>query len=216
MQFSNIKSLQKRLAIAVLSAQCVLGIQQTYADALQDLLHILEPIQGFSAQFSQDTFNAQQVVQQHNEGELVAQTPNHFYWKTVEPFPQEIITDGKTLWVYDPDLQQVTIKPFDENYARTPAMLFAGNAQHIAEQFSVEKISDKPLTFRLLPKTGQKDLFVSMDMTFENSQPVSMIINDAMQQKSVLNFSHVSINPDTKPDKFSFIAPAGVDVLKAK
>jgi outer membrane lipoprotein-sorting protein len=55
-----------------------------------------------------------------------------------------------------------------------------------------------------------------MDMTFENSQPVSMIINDAMQQKSVLNFSHVSINPDTKPDKFSFIAPAGVDVLKAK
>jgi outer membrane lipoprotein carrier protein len=52
-------------------------------------------------------FNAKGVVQQHNEGVLKAQEPNRFYWKTAEPYPQEIVTDGKTLWVYDPDLAQV-------------------------------------------------------------------------------------------------------------
>lgn len=186
------------------------------ADALQELLVVLEPIQGFSAHFNQDTFNAQQVVQQHNEGELVAETPNAFYWKTYEPYPQEIVTDGKTLWVYDPDLQQVTVKPFDDNYARTPAMLFAGNTERIGEQFTVEKISDNPLTFRLLPKSGQNDLFESLEMTFDSGKPVSMTINDAMQQQSLLHFTEVALNPATPPDKFTFAIPAGVDVLKAK
>lgn len=194
----------------------LLATQAVQADPLQELLAVLEPIQGFSAHFSQDTLNAQQVVQQHNEGELVAETPNAFYWKTYDPYPQEIVTDGKTLWVYDPDLQQVTIKPFDDNYASTPAMLFAGNAQRISELFSVEKVADKPDTFRLLPKTGQKGLFESLEMTFDNGKPVSMTIHDAMQQQSLLHFTDVILNPGTQPDKFTFVTPAGVDVLKAK
>ncbi len=213
--FRKIRALASVLLSPLVLSPLVLS-PIVHADALQDLLAILEPIQGFSAGFTQDTFNAQQVVQQHNEGELVASTPNAFYWKTVEPFPQEIITDGKTLWVYDPDLQQVTIKPFDDNYSRTPAMLFAGNSQRIAGQFVVEKIADKPVTFRLSPKAGQKDLFASIEMTFDAGKPESMTIHDAMQQQSVLHFTDVKINPDIRPEKFTFIAPPGVDVLKAK
>jgi outer membrane lipoprotein carrier protein len=196
---------------------CWCGAASTaFADPLNELLALLEPIQGLSASFTQDTFDAQQKVQQHNEGELIAQAPNRFYWKTLDPYPQEVITDGKTLWVYDPDLQQVTEKAFDESYSKTPAMLFAGNSQIIKEQFKVEKMSGESLAFRLLPKSAQRDLFTALEMHFEQKKPVSMTILDAMQQRTVLHFSNVKINPSVEAAQFMFVTPAGVDVLRAQ
>ena len=201
----------KRCLLACLLC-CVMPV---HADALAELLALLAPVKGISAQFTQDTYNAQGVVQQHNEGELKAQEPSRFYWKTAEPYPQEIITDGKTLWVYDPDLQQVTIKPFEENYSKTPAMLFAGNTRAITEQFAVEK-SGNGQAFRLLPKQGQGDLFESLEMSFEKGLPVSMTIHDAMQQKTQIFFSGVTLNPALPDAQFHFEPPKGVEVLKAK
>ena len=186
------------------------------ADPLAELLALLTPVKGLSATFTQDTFNAQDVVLQHNEGELKAQEPNRFYWKTAEPFPQEIVTDGKTLWVYDPDLAQVTIKPFEENYSKTPAMLFAGNAAVIGEQFTVEKVQGTAQGYRLLPKQQQRDLFESLEMTFDKGVPATMTILDAMQQKTVIFFSNVVLNPALPPEQFRFEPPAGVEVLQAK
>ncbi len=186
------------------------------ADAMQELLAILKPVKGLRAQFSEDTFNAQGAVLQHNEGTLMAQEPNRFYWETLEPYPQKIITDGKSLWIYDPDLQQVTIKPFEENYAKTPAMLFAGNTSSIGEHFTVEKIADVAQAYRLLPKKDQRDLFESLEMSFDKGRPTSMTIRDAMQQKTIIFFSAVEVNPEITEQQFRFDPPAGVEVLKAQ
>ena len=191
------------------------GTSTVLAEPLDELLAILSPVKGISAHFTQDTFNAQGAVQQHNEGELKAQEPNRFYWKTVDPYPQEIVTDGKTLWVYDPDLAQVTVKPFEENYAKTPAMLFAGNTRVISEQFTVEKLPGSAQRFRLLPKKQQRDLFESLEMQFDQGVPSNMVIYDAMQQKTTLFFSQVTLNPVLPESQFGFVAPAGVDVLQA-
>lgn len=192
------------------------AVSLAQADALQELLAILEPVKGMSAQFTQDTADAKGIVQQHNQGTLKAMEPNQFYWETTEPFPQIIVTDGKTLWVYDPDLQQVVVKPFEENYSKTPAMLFAGNAAAISKQFTVEKIKGETQGFRLLPKQQQKDLFVSLDIIFENNIPVSMTIQDAMQQKTTIQFHNAQINPALPVEQFHFETPKGVEVLKAK
>lgn len=205
----------KLFFLMAITAQCLIsGV--VHADAMAELLVILAPVKGISADFTQDTFNAKGVVQQHNEGVLKAQEPNRFYWKTADPYPQEIITDGKTLWVYDPDLAQVAIKPFEENYSKTPAMLFAGNAAAISDQFTVEKLANVPQGFRLLPKKQQRDLFESLEMTFDKGVPGSMTIRDAMQQKTTIFFSKVTINPVIADAQFHFDPPAGVEVLKAK
>ena len=82
-----------------LLASLLLFVAPVHADALAELLALLTPVKGISAGFTQDTFNAQGAVLQHNEGELKAHEPNRFYWKTAEPYTQEIVTDGKTLWV---------------------------------------------------------------------------------------------------------------------
>ena len=205
----------KKTLLLLIVAQCWLP-SFAYADAMSELLAILAPVKGISADFTQDTYSATGAVQQHNEGMLKAQEPNHFYWKTAEPYPQEIVTDGKTLWVYDPDLSQVTIKPFEENYSKTPAMLFAGNAVVISQQFTVEKLANVAQGFRLLPKKQQRDLFESLEMSFEKGVPVSMTILDAMQQKTTIFFSKVVVNPVTAANQFHFEPPAGVEVLQAK
>ena len=210
----------KKLLLLLITAQYLFPAYAN-ADAMSELLAILAPVKGISADFTQDTLSLKNVVLQHNEGVLKAQEPNRFYWKTAEPYPQEIVTDGKTLWVYDPDLSQVTIKPFEENYSKTPAMLFAGNAAVISEQFTVEKIAVEKnakaaQSFRLLPKKQQRDLFESLEMSFEKGVPVSMIILDAMQQKTTIYFSKVVLNPVTASNQFHFETPAGVEVLQVK
>lgn len=197
-----------------LSAFAFLQIAQ--AGALQELLVLLKPVKGIEANFVQEVVNAKGEPQQQNKGKLKAMEPNQFYWETAEPFPQKIVTDGKTLWVYDPDLQQVAVKPFEENYSKTPAMLFAGNAESISQQFAVEKIKGVAQGFRLLPKQQQKDLFLSLDLVFDKSSPVSMTIQDAMQQKTTITFSQVTINPSLTSDVFHFVPPTGVEVLQAK
>lgn len=217
--------------IVLLSSLCWCCPVISWADPLQELLHLLEPIKGFRADFSQDTFDAQKQLIQHNEGSLVAQAPSRFYWKTLDPYPQEVITDGKTLWIYDPDLQQVTEKPFDDNYSKTPAMLFTGNSQRIADEFSVLALpagtspagtapnaasSDVTMAFRLVPKQAQQALFKALEMTFEQGKPASMVIEDAMQQRTVLHFSAVETNPTVDAAQFHFVTPPGVDVLRAK
>ena len=202
-----------RVTVLLLAGSLCAGV---HADALQELLQVLQPVKSLRAQFTEDTLNAQGVVQQHNEGVLMAREPNRFYWKTAEPFPQEIITDGKTLWAYDPDLQQVAVKPFEENYARTPAMLFAGNAASIATQFTVEKLPGQLQGYRLLPKTGGQDLFESLEMTFSQGSPATMTIRDAMQQTTTIFFSAVEINPALPDAQFHFEPPAGVEVLQAQ
>ena len=95
-------------------------------------------------------------------------------------------------------------------------MLFAGNAAVISQQFTVEKLGDVAEGFRLLPKNKHGDLFESLEMTFEKSIPVSMTIRDAMQQKTTIYFSKVSINPAIDNSQFRFVPPAGVEVLQAK
>ena len=205
----------KKVVAWVMCFGMALSFSSVQADALQDLLTILEPVKGLQANFVQEVQDAKGVVQQQNKGQLKAMEPNQFYWETAEPFPQKIITDGKTLWVYDPDLQQVAIKPFEENYAKTPAMLFAGNAAVISQQFTVEKIKGMTQGFHLLPKQ-QSDLFASLDIVFEKSVPASMTILDAMQQKTTIQFSNAKVNPALVSAVFQFEVPAGTDVIQAK
>lgn len=205
----------KKLVAWVMCLGIALSFSSVQADALQELLAILEPVKGIQADFVQEVQDAKGVVQQQNKGLLKAMAPNRFYWETAEPFPQKIITDGKTLWVYDPDLQQVAIKPFEENYAKTPAMLFAGNAAVISQQFTVEKIKGMAQGFHLLPKQ-QSDLFASLDIVFEKSVPASMTILDAMQQKTTIQFSNAKVNPALVSAGFQFEVPAGTDVIQAK
>ena len=183
------------------------------AAPVDDLLALLAPIKGMEARFTQNTYDAKGELLQNNQGNVKAQAPAKFYWETAEPFPQTVVTDGVKLWVYDPDLAQVQVRAFDKNYQQTPAMLFTGNAELIAKQFTVEQIAGRDSSFRLLPKDRSQNLFEALEMRFDGSLPASMHIEDSMRQKTEILFSDVVLNPKLPAAAFNFVAPAGTEVL---
>lgn len=184
------------------------------AAPVDDLLALLKPIQGMEARFTQNTYDAKGELLQNNQGELKAQAPAKFYWETAEPFPQTIVTDGVKLWVYDPDLAQVQIRPFDKNYQQTPAMLFTGKAELITQQFTVEQVAGRESSFRLLPKDRSQNLFEALEMRFANGLPQAMQIEDSMRQKTEILFSDVVLNPSVPAASFQFKPPAGTEVIE--
>lgn len=202
-----------RVVVNTVVASAVFSSALANAAPVDDLLALLAPIKGLEARFTQNTYDAKGGLLQNNQGEVKAQAPAKFFWKTAEPFPQTVVTDGVKLWVYDPDLAQVQIRPFDKNYQQTPAMLFTGNAQVITQQFTVEQVAGRANSFRLLPKDRSQNLFEALEMRFDEGLPVSMQIEDSMRQKTEILFSDVQLNPNLPAKDFSFVAPAGTEVL---
>lgn len=196
---------------ALVAASLLSGALQ--AAPVDDLLALLLPIKGMEARFTQNTYDTKGELLQNNQGEVKAQAPAKFSWKTAEPFPQTIVTDGEKLWVYDPDLAQVQVRPFDKNYQQTPAMLFTGNAQEIAKLFTVEQVAGRDNSFRLLPKDRSHNLFEALEMRFDSGLPASMHIEDSMRQKTEILFSDVRLNPALPSSTFQFAPPAGTEVI---
>lgn len=183
------------------------------AEPVDDLVRQLSAIQTMQAHFTQITHDTRGELLQQNQGVLKARTPAMFYWQTAEPYPQTVVTDGVKLWVYDPDLAQVQVRDFTPDYQQTPAMLFTGNAESIASRFAVAAVAGSEGRYRLLPKDHSRDLFTALEVQFHGDEPASLLIEDAMQQKTEILFNEVLINPPLSDTEFQFTAPVGVEVL---
>ena len=97
---------------------------------------------GLSAQHMNQTF----------KGSMKVERPGKFYWETVSPSKQTIVTSGKTVWIYDPDLQQAVRQSLDDQVADTPALLLSGNTNQIMKSYRVTQPDKSKLYFTLFPK----------------------------------------------------------------
>ncbi|CAK0757635.1 outer membrane lipoprotein carrier protein [Gammaproteobacteria bacterium] len=137
------------------------------------------------------------------------QRPGRFRWEYQKPYVQSIISDGNQVWFYDPDLEQVTIKPYSRALANTPAVLLSSE-EPIEKNFSVSKPRDGKIELR--PKTKDTG-FVKATVGFSGLELQSMELEDSFGQKSQLQFSAIQRNHEVPEDTFSFTPPAGVDVI---
>ena len=108
---------------------------------IQQLLDLLEPIVSLSAQFEQHMVDANGVELQQSNGLFQVAKPNSLRWIVEQPMPQQVISDGNSLWVYDPDLEQVMVQPFTGDIQSAPAMLFSGDLQALDSAYLVEQLS---------------------------------------------------------------------------
>jgi outer membrane lipoprotein carrier protein len=104
---------------------------------IQQLRELLQPITSLSAQFEQQITDANGFEMQTSSGLFQVAQPNNLRWIVSEPMPQQVISDGITLWLYDPDLEQVIIQPFDANIESTPAMLFSGDLDRLDSTYFI-------------------------------------------------------------------------------
>lgn len=193
---------------------CVLPVF-AQADATGELLQRLAALNTMSAQFSQLTLDANGAHMQEAQGEMAVARGNRFYWKVTKPDEQLIVANGKTVWIYDIDLEQVVIKPLETQLTDTPALLFSGNLTQIKEAFTVSELEqDENLARFLLEPKDTQALFNQLEITFLRNLPSSMRLEDSLGQKTLIDFSQVKINPTLDEQLFQFTPPDDVDVIE--
>ena len=202
-----------RLAVFLLSVTLAgVSLAQTAAQSLGQQLGRQTNIE---ADFVQYMLDASGSRLQETHGHMVLSQPNQFWWQTADPFSQLLVSNGKRLWIYDEDLEQVTIQTLDQRATSTPALLLSGNSTDIEAEFNVVmNRGDNGLVFYRLTPRDPESLYQTLRLNFKNNQLLEMQLEDAMHQKTSLTFSNMVFNPQLKEGLFEFVIPEGTDVIE--
>lgn len=196
---------------------CMLFSQTIFAEnnisAAHELARYLNHFHTFQARFVQKTVDHQQHFLQSSQGTMILVRPGRFRWDTMSPSRQIVVTDGKTLWIYDIDLKQVTRQTLSKNTV-DPAQLLSGHVNQIVQQFDVYVLTktQNKIIFQLKPKK-QSEQFQSILMTFTQHQLSALQVVNSLNQTTLFIFSNIILNAPINMNSFYFSAPKGVDVL---
>lgn len=174
---------------------------------------LLSPLSSLAADFTQTVRDLDGYELQSLEGEMVVARPGKIYWRSKAPFEQLLVSDAETLWLYDQDLEQVTVRPFEADISRTPAILFIGKVENLDEKYAISAAeSGSGEIFTLVP-LDPSALYQKVILSFENAVPSSMILWDTLGQKTEVALNNIQINQPVESSLFIFTVPDGVDVL---
>lgn len=167
----------------------------------------------YAANFTQLTYDQKGRVLQRGQGKVMIMRPGFFRWETNTPTHQVLISDNKTLWIYDQDLSQATRQPLNQATNVNPASLLSGSVKDLNQQFTVSvKSSETGQEFTLTPKQDSIN-FKWIQMSFEGNLLVSMKVLNNLDETSEFHFTQIQVNGNLSPTLFQFKPPAGVDVV---
>ena len=167
-----------------------------------------------TARFSQLTLDGSGTQLQETAGEMSVKRPGVYYWHTDAPQEQLMVSDGQKVSLWDPDLEQVTIKKLDQRLTQTPALLLSGDVSKISESFDItSKQAGDVMDFTLKPKT-KDTLFDSLRLSFRGGKINDMQLIDSVGQRTNILFTGVKVNEPIPASKFKFDIPKGADVIQ--
>tara|TARA_B110000977_G_scaffold2467_1_gene3378 strand:+ start:7312 stop:7941 length:630 start_codon:yes stop_codon:yes gene_type:complete len=191
------------------------GSNVANSDSISEKLSaLLRPIESMSANFTQQLFDADDSELELFEGVFKLAKPGKMLWHIKQPMEQKLVSDGEVLWIYDPDLEQVVIESFADKIKSTPIALFNGQVADLDSRYTITQQHTERSTeiFTLSPK-DTRSLFSRIDITFVDSVPQSIAVIDTFEQRTLIVFDKLSVNPLFDPSIFSFIIPNQVDVI---
>jgi outer membrane lipoprotein carrier protein len=214
------RPMQLRKRVSLLGALCVLGVKlfaaPVQAAPAQDALQqFVDRVQTLSARFEQVQKDERGEVLQASSGQLLLAKPGKFRWNYEKPYEQLMVCDGKTLWLYDPDLAQATRRPAGPSLQGTPAQLLTDRAA-LERHFRIEDAGTEAgaRRLRLLPKAADGD-FKSVQLWLKDGVPQRMRFNDQLGGVSDVSFSEIRTNIPLDPAQFRFEPPKGVEIIRA-
>ncbi len=190
------------------------GVHAAAVTPAQRLDRLFSQTRTLSAHFSETVQNANAATVKQSSGTLAISKPGRFRWNYEKPYRQLIVADGKKLWLYDPGLQQVTVRPEARVLAVGPAALLAGGGK-VADQFTVSDVGehDGLHWLRLVPLGGESD-YTAMRVGLDaQGQLRELILESKLGQTTRLVFSKLKRNIKLDPGLFRFSPPPGVDVV---
>ncbi len=196
---------------------CLLTLFSTLAAAEQgaEKLHqLLQNYTSFTASFEQVTLAENGREAQKTSGKLALSKPNLYRWETSVPYPQEIVSDGTYVWIYDPDLEQVTQRSAESQETSAPALILNGQIAELTKKYSVRIIGDtgSDQIFELEPLTEQSN-FANIRLAFTAGTISELMLEDSLGQRTSIVFSEQQLNPELNEQTFYFRVPAEADLL---
>ncbi|MGZ8256884.1 MAG: outer membrane lipoprotein chaperone LolA [Gallionella sp.] len=185
-----------------------------HASSIEKLKTFIATTHAAQANFTQEVRDQNGKRVQSAAGVMQFQRPGKFRWVYQKPYEQLIIGDGTKFWLYDVDLNQVTVKKLDAALGSSPAALLSGSNE-IERGFNLKEdgLSDGIEWLQAGAKASDTS-FDKIRMGFNaQSELVAMELNDTFGQKTVLRFSNMQHNPKFTATQFHFTPPKGADVL---
>lgn len=179
-----------------------------------DRLHaFFKEVQSLQGDFSQTVYDQHMNIKDHAEGKLAIQRPGKFYWDYEKPYHQLIVANGSKVWIYDSELEQVTVKKLDEAVGSTPAQLLSSSAA-LEKNFLIDDVgAAQDLQWVALTPRDKDTSFERVRLGFDARDLRIMELKDSFGQTTRLQFSHLQHNPRLSNSLFEFTPPPGVDVV---
>ncbi|MCF6250634.1 MAG: outer membrane lipoprotein chaperone LolA [Methylococcaceae bacterium] len=181
---------------------------------INQLKSFLAKTSSITAIFKQVTLDENGYPTQTSQGMFYLSRPGKFRWNYNKPFVQEIVSNAGTVWFYDVDLEQVTVKKLDDSLGSTPALLLSGDIA-LEENFTLQQqgVEADLQWIKLSPKneeSGFKYILIGLDGDVLGG----MELSDNFGQLTRIYFSDVKLNPQLDESLFEFKAPEGVDIFE--
>jgi outer membrane lipoprotein carrier protein len=206
--------LQRWVGALLFCAVLPAGVAQAAEDSLARVEAYLGSLKTLAAEFAQVVRNRDGDIVERASGTLSLSRPNRFRWDYREPYQQTIVADGTRLWLYDSDLEQVTVRTLESGLGSTPAMLLSGDGdvRDAFEALAVERKGEWTWS-RLRPKQGDSD-FEQVGLAFDaRGELVAMELRDKLGQATLIEFGAVRRNQPLGGELFRFEPPPGADVI---
>ncbi len=173
----------------------------------------LTETQTMSANFTQTLKASDGTLLQESTGEFYLQRPGRFRWNYNEPYPQEIVSDGEQVWIFDVDLEQVTVQQQGAKQNNTPMALLQ-NKQKLEDAFEIHELGSDAGLHRLELRNKKDDVDFDRIMIGLDAKGLRFLqLHDQFEQTTYISFTDLKTNPALDAAIFEFIPPEGVDVF---
>lgn len=208
-------SIQSRITPLLVGFSLVAAAPLASAQQSTLLDEFTRDLSGLDGRFEQRVLDADGREIEQSSGRVAIAVPRQFRWEYESPFPQLIVADGDRVFIYDPDLEQVTVRrQSDEEQSSPLAALIEPGA--LERQFVVEFEQPRDGTewVRLTPR-GEETAFTVAELGLRNGELLEMHMTDSLGQRTEILFSDWRRNPVFPSSTFRFVPPPGVDVVGA-
>ncbi|MHB1403154.1 MAG: outer membrane lipoprotein chaperone LolA [Thiobacillus sp.] len=201
------------IVACALALPLVFNAGLSHAGGVERLKAFIAGAKTAEADFSQTVADKTGRVTQQASGRMAFARPGKFRWDYTAPYEQVIVGDGVKLWLYDADLEQVTVKSLGDVIAGTPAALLAGD-NSIEKYFTLKNAGEAGGLEWLEATPKNKDTtFERIRMGFKGDVLAQMELDDFFGQRTTLKLSRFVRNPTIAPSRFTFTPPKGADVI---
>lgn len=182
------------------------------ADALDSARRFFHDVHSYSAQFKQTVWDESKRPIQESTGRLWLERPNKFRWNYDRP-PQQIVSDGERVWVYDEELQQISVRALSASLTDTPALLLTGRGR-LEDAFTLKSLpaSDELEWAELTPRR-KEGAFDVLRLAFEKGKIRIIEMVDGLGHTTRYTLQGGAENVKIEAGRFRFVPPQGVDIV---